>query len=414
MNVLLVLGIVFVLMVVLIRLRVPVGYVLASGALLLCVVRGLRPTAILDAFWAGVSSPKSLGLLAAVLLVTIFGEVLSRVENLRALVAALRGWLGDARLVLAAAPAVIGLLPMPGGAMLSAPLVRKAADGMDLSAERLTMLNYWFRHVWEYCWPLYPGIIVASVVLGVPVGKLMVVHFPMSATAMLVGFLLVMRGVPRTGPPEPGSRSKRALVAALLPVCSAIALAMLLKVARVNDPWNLVLALVVATPVTARALGMDACGMLATVRSAVRPNLVALVLGLVIFQSCISATGAADEVPSAFAALGVPGVVVVALLPLICGLLTGITVGYVTIAYPILSTMIMSPGGVHFGLAMMAFGCGYVGVLLSPVHLCLILSKDYYQANLGLIYRRLILPCAAVLAVCIGLPLLGWGGWWGP
>jgi len=414
MNVLLVLATVFAVMVVLIRLRVPVGYVLAAGALLLCLLSRLGPAEIGRAFLEGVSSLASGGLLAAVLLVTIFGEVLRRVENLAALVAALRGYLRDVRLVLATAPAVIGLLPMPGGAMLSAPLVRQAADDMALPPEKLTMLNYWFRHVWEYCWPLYPGIIAAAAILGVPWWKLMVVHLPMSLVAMAVGFVVVMRRVPSSADAGSPRGSPRALLAALVPVSSVIALAMLLKIARLDDPWNLIAALAVLIPASAFMLGMRARGLLGAVVTACRPNLVALVLGLMVFKRCIEVTGAADAVPEALAALGVPQIVVIGLLPFICGLLTGITVGYVSVAYPILAAMIVTPAGVDFGLAMLAFGTGYVGVLLSPVHLCLILSKDYFEANLGLVYRALVVPCAAVVAVCLVLPALGWGGWWSP
>jgi len=53
------------------------------------------------------------------------------------------------RLALTGVPALIGLMPMPGGALVSAiALRRKYLEEARLSPEDSTYLNYWFRHLW--------------------------------------------------------------------------------------------------------------------------------------------------------------------------------------------------------------------------------------------------------------------------
>ncbi|MCK4325381.1 DUF401 family protein, partial [bacterium] len=47
---------------------------------------------------------------------------------------------------------------------------------------------------------------------------------------------------------------------------------------------------------------------------------------------------------------------------------------------------------------ILAYGCGYIGVLLSPVHICLILTRDYFKANLVGIYRLILTPILLLLA----------------
>ncbi len=37
--------------------------------------------------------------------------------------------------------------------------------------------------------------------------------------------------------------------------------------------------------------------------------------------------------------------------------------------------------------------------MLSPVHICLVLTRDYFGASLWGVYKRLALPIAAVLTV---------------
>jgi uncharacterized protein len=59
-------------------------------------------------------------------------------------------------------PAFLGFLPSLGGAIFSAPLVEAAGKPYDLSPERKTAINYWFRHVWEYTKSPPPGSLVTT------------------------------------------------------------------------------------------------------------------------------------------------------------------------------------------------------------------------------------------------------------
>ena len=64
-------------------------------------------------------------------------------------------------------PVLIGLLPMSGGAILSAPMVKSMGMHHKQYGAHLSYINYWFRHIREYGWPLYPGILLATALSGV-------------------------------------------------------------------------------------------------------------------------------------------------------------------------------------------------------------------------------------------------------
>ncbi|MBV5323544.1 DUF401 family protein, partial [bacterium] len=85
---------------------------------------------------------------------------------LKQMVVSLSNALPDRRMVMAALPAMIGMLPSPGGAVFSAPMVAEAAEGVVASPEQKALINYWYRHIWEYISPLYPGIILAAGLTG--------------------------------------------------------------------------------------------------------------------------------------------------------------------------------------------------------------------------------------------------------
>jgi len=101
--------------------------------------------------------------------------------------------------------------------------------------------------------------------------------------------------------------------------------------------------------------------------------------------------------------MGMPHVIILVLLPLLIGFSTGLSSAMVGISIPLLSPFIVPGGSVDGAALLLAYGAGGIGYLLSPLHLCLVLSADYYGAALSSVYRYLVPPALAVLA---GLALL--------
>jgi hypothetical protein len=56
----------------------------------------------------------------------------------------------------------------------------------------------------------------------------------------------------------------------------------------------------------------------------------------------------------------------------------------------------VSPPPDFFIHASLAYASGYMGMMLSPVHICFLVSKDYFKASLLASYRHLYKPVAAV------------------
>jgi hypothetical protein len=93
-------------------------------------------------------------------------------------------------------------------------------------------------------------------------------------------------------------------------------------------------------------------------------------------------------------------------------LVSGIAIAFVGGTFPILIPMIHSMGETQYMLAymMLAMVCGFAGVLLSPLHLCLVLSNEYFKTGLSSVYRYLWLPCLALVLSAFGyFGLLHWG-----
>jgi hypothetical protein len=77
-------------------------------------------------------------------------------------------------------------------------------------------------------------------------------------------------------------------------------------------------------------------------------------------------------------------------------MLTGVPSAIVGIGFPVLLPFIVTLGEVNLNYVMFAFVGGYMGHMLSPMHLCLVVTSDYFKADKGKIYKILILPLIIV------------------
>jgi hypothetical protein len=96
----------------------------------------------------------------------------------------------------------------------------------------------------------------------------------------------------------------------------------------------------------------------------------------------------------------IPLIPIAMLLPFIVGLVGGITIAFVGATFPILVSLVNSLGQNDLMLPymMLALVCGFAGVLVSPLHLCLVLSNEYFETNLVAVYRCLRVPVLALVA----------------
>ena len=195
-------GFVIVAIIVLIRVRVPLSITLIASAAVLGFLFHLPVAAMRDAIWRGVVDAEALKLVIALELVLLFSAIMKERGSMTRAISALSQVFRDARVTVAIIPAVIGLLPVVGGAMLSAPLVAEASDDLTLSPERRTFLNFWFRHVWEYTLPTFPAVFLTAGIVGIPIADLVMVNLPLTAASILVGVVFGFKGVlGRSHPP---------------------------------------------------------------------------------------------------------------------------------------------------------------------------------------------------------------------
>jgi len=399
--------IVFVFLVILIKKKVQVGYTLLLGAIFLGILFSLPLLELIKNVFKATIEWDTLHLLFIVILVTIFGGVLKFTNSLRDITDSLENLVKDTRTILALLPALIGILPMPGGAMMSAPMIEEVGSRKNISPEIKASFNHWFRHIMEFVFPLYQGVIIASVILQVPLSKIILAQVPMSLTMLGAGIFFLWRKVKLE---KEESKSQKNTVENLLLFLKSIWGILLAVVLNLFSGIDLLWALLLSVILFAIVNLVKPASLLKIIRENVTWEIIMLILGIMIFKKIIEVSGAVTVIPQTLSAWGISPILVICLVPFTVGALTGVTTAFIGISYPILLSF-LKPNGVNYGYAMLAYAAGFTGVMLSPVHLCLVLTKDYFKASFSKIYRLIIPPSIVLLIVALILVLLGypWG-----
>ncbi|MGD2080516.1 MAG: DUF401 family protein [Nitrospirota bacterium] len=385
----------FLLIVVLLRRKVSVGRVMLLGSVFLSAAYLMPPRSMLGAVWKALADPVTLELAVALSLIRVFELVLREREILGEMTEASKALLRNRKAAMVSMPLLIGMLPSVGGAYFSAPMVDEATKRVAMPQEEKAFVNYWFRHPWEFVLPLYPGIVLASALTGIELRTLIAANLVPAALMALGGFLLAMRGV--RGRPRPRKLSRKGLLS-FLPIASVLFLVVALHV-ELYASFAIVLAgLFIYHRYPAR-------GVAAALKRGFSLDVIVLIFGVMLFKTTMEESGAVSALSAYFTSKGIPLMPMLFMLPFVTGILTGITVGYVGAAFPLL--MSLAGGGSAASIAF-AFASGFIGVLLSPVHVCLVLTREYFKADMGGIYRRtvpagaLVLAGAAVVYLVIG------------
>jgi len=155
--------------------RLDLGSMMLLGSFLIGILFGMQITAVLKNFLLAAINPATLKLVGLILLIMVLGGILNEGGSLRNINSSLEAFVRNRRLTLVLPSILMGLLPVAAGAMLSAPIVEESGNKMNLTSEDKTFLNYWFRHIWEYVWPLYPGLILASAIVNVPLQRIILI-----------------------------------------------------------------------------------------------------------------------------------------------------------------------------------------------------------------------------------------------
>lgn len=360
----------------------------------------------IDAALQALVAPSTLELFVITGMVLYIAAVQKAQNMLDRLISSLNSIIRDKRVVAMIAPAVIGFLPMPGGALVSAPLVEVSTRNMKLKPEFNTFLNYWFRHLWEFIWPIYAGLLIFQKLSGIPLKKIILYQFPFTVLNIIVGLVIVSlyfkkHRIVREIPPARSCLSHTLMdfFEGIWPLLVIILLFFILAV-----PLYISITVSALCLTLVKRLGIKDIVSHLFSRSIIKT--LVLIASVMIFQRIIQASKAFDSLNGLDISLGMV-VLACFLVSFSMGFLTGVNTAFMVIAYPILVPLFHNVPGVNpFYISLYIYVIGFAGILASPLHLCLVLTNEYFKSSLYKVYRYLAPPIAIQAAVATALVFL--------
>ncbi|MEW6185035.1 MAG: DUF401 family protein [Thermodesulfobacteriota bacterium] len=403
------------------RWRLGLSLSLFLGSLVLGFWMNLGPKALVESMVQSLSQIQTVSLFLIVGSILIISRLMKESGHLDRIVAGFSRLSGNERTAGLVLPALIGLLPMPGGALFSAPMVETTFNRHSLSGEQQTAVNYWFRHIWEYWWPLYPAVVLAVALLKVKTWQFIVFMAPMTLIMVLAGMVFILKPIQRQAIDEKKNFSAvelKAFIWEIMPILIVVMIIILLELmSSLLKIGGIQLNLPAAVSILPGLLVSIIWVMLVNrisfkkLMSAVMDrgilSILLLVAAIMIFQGMMKDSRAVGEIRSELMAYNIPILLVVVIMPFLSGLITGIGIGFVGTSFPLIIPLFPTTSTFDFlSYAALAYVLGFMGMMLSPVHLCFLVTKDYFKASLLASYKYLARPLAAVAFTAVLLFLI--------
>lgn len=374
----------FIVILVLVRKKISYGLSICAGALIIGVFAGFS---LQDFVRSGVETLKdrdTLNLTAIIILIGIIGYSFKKTGQINITIEELRKIFGE-KTLLAALPAAFGMLPIPGGALMSAPVIEPEANRLGLSPELKTYLNIWFRHTLLLIFPLSSMVILCASLAGVSVYPVIVWLLPLFCVSVVVGYLLGLRPIKTVTRHEEKGSILKALYG-LSPILLVILLNVFFGVSFAVGLFLGVILLFLENKTPLKEVAH-------TVKEGFSLQMAVAMVGIMFFRQIINNSTVVTEVMNLVE--GSPLFLLIVFLPLVISLFTGVSLLSIGVSFPLLFPLSPLPPALF---AAIMYTSSFTGYLASPLHLCLIVTKEYFNASLLSVYKR-FLPSVAVLVL---------------
>lgn len=308
-------------------------------------------------------------------------------------------------------PAIYGLMPVPGGALFSAPAVEEEGENFDLSVSDKNFFNVWFRHIWFPIYPISSSILIMADLAALNMYLLIMVNSISFFAMIIVGYIILAWKTNRLFKKESKDKIQQSknksrkktkkdlsgllfLLPPLLPLAFSV-----LEYARIPLFTAFSIGVFVSIILLYKMSKVSWKNYKQYIKQAATWKLVAVIAGIMIFREIFEVSGVNLTIYSLLEQLPFTPLVVVIVFPLLLGLLTGYLLSGITLSYVLLEPLFSCVDLCTVGLVSILFMSGFVGYLISPIHLCNVLSSEYLKTDTTRMYPLYIPASIIVLTI---------------
>lgn len=367
---------------VMIYKRVNLGITLNAAALLLALLVLDLPE-IENVIYETTISPLTISLVVATFGIMLLSLLYKETKVIDVLSESLSKIVNNSKLIVSMLPAVIGLLPVGGGALMSAPLVEAETEKLGLKEGKKTYVNLWFRHTIFPVYPVSQFLILAAMLTGLTVTSLILRQIPVVISMVIIGYLIGLWKSTKTK--EAGNvKANRGS-----------------ELKRFGITFSPILATIIAVIIFSIDVSIAAFIGVAVLLAIAKPNLKTFIkpfknrtlwgitlaaYGAFLLRNMAEAIGISQIFGSFVTNGNIDVLLLLTVIPAFLGAITGSPSGGIAISVSILTGIVsFTPKSTS-----LLYISSYLGYVVAPTHLCLVLTAEYFKCSLGKLYKYLI------------------------
>ncbi|MBV1757710.1 MAG: DUF401 family protein [Dethiosulfatibacter sp.] len=356
----------FMIIPILIKFKVKLGYAILTTAIVLGVVSGIGMDSFFDAITGVFKSRSSQNTILIVTMVSILGGVMKHYGILDVIVDTMQKVIGSKRNIITIIPAMVGFLTIPGGAILSAPFVNRIGEEIELSPPRRAAINLVFRHLAMFILPFSTSIIIVPTILpNFSIPFLILLNSVFVAGIVIAGYLMFLKDI-KLEKVEAKERTLKNVLKLFIYISPIYVCVIITGITGIPFYLSMFASLLIVY-----LLG-DKKDFLKTMVRSINYKIVITVTSVLIMQSTIMKMSDMLEIfNNIFQASDnfFTTMFILLITSTFFGFMTGYKVAALAITLPLIAQLNVSYEMVHI-YVYIATGCAFLGYFFSPLHLC--------------------------------------------
>jgi integral membrane protein (TIGR00529 family) len=298
-------------------------------------------------------------------------------------------------------PAIYGLMPVPGGALFSAPVIDEEGNKYKITKDQKNFLNVWFRHIWFAIFPMSSAMILicSREFSNIDIYLLVFVNIPAFIASILIGIFYIRKFVKINSIKQKNEKTNYSFLIYLLPPIVPIIFYIFFQLINFSQIRSFLIGIIISIIVLYFISNINLKNYLIIIKNSLNAKLALAIFGIMIFREMFEVSEASIILANGIINMSIPSIFIIILVPIILGMLTGYNLGSVALSYPLIEPFFVVSGINIVGITSIIFISSLVGYLISPIHLCNVVSSEYLKTDSTRMYKMYIPASIFILFV---------------
>lgn len=370
----------FIVIIIMILRKVNIGTAMLAASIVMGFVAGFGPIKVLNVLFGSIINGATVQLLMVIIIICIISYLLGKYGVLNKMADSLEELFNNNWFSLMFLPLLVGVLSVPGGAVMSAPVVDSVGDKLGIGNIRKSAINVVFRHLSFFLFPFSTTMVLASQISGVSPYTIIKYNAPIGIVSIIAGYMIYVRSSVKAAASEAVKSDKGILerIGAVLMYASPLWIGVVLNLAF-GLPFFL--ALFPGIVIAYFLGGKDKGDFVRELTRGINWKMVYSVAGIMCLQGFIKQMPSIAQGINGLLASGMDIRILIILSTAVMGIITANSSAVLGMLLPLFLPL---ADGVYSEayITSLVFASGFAFYYISPMHLCSIFTAEYFKVSI--------------------------------